>query len=263
MKKIYDCFVFNNELDLLEIRLNELNEFVDHFVLVEGEHTWQNNKKELVFVNNKHRFQKFLNKIHYIVIPEDKFVPHTWTNERTSFDYILTKLKSINLNNDDIVMISCCDEIPNIKNILNFKDAISSATVFEVKLYYYYVNTIFNHWGSIFLPGTIAIPYKNLLEKTSVYDTLLERNNIQVVFKNSGWHFSYIGGTEQIHTKLQSFSHSEYNNIPKDTIFANLNNLQDPFNRNNVYFDSLEPEKNWPHYLQQNKETFKHLIYNP
>ena len=33
--KIYDCVIFNGENSILEIRLNELNNFVDYFVIVE------------------------------------------------------------------------------------------------------------------------------------------------------------------------------------------------------------------------------------
>ena len=44
---IYDCFSYWDEDLLLDLRLNILNEFVDHFVIVEGNKTWQNNKKDL------------------------------------------------------------------------------------------------------------------------------------------------------------------------------------------------------------------------
>ncbi len=45
MNKIYDCFTFYNELDLLELRLQELYDHVNYFVLVEGNRTFQNNSK--------------------------------------------------------------------------------------------------------------------------------------------------------------------------------------------------------------------------
>ena len=58
--KIYDCFTFFNELDLLEIRLNELNDVVDYFVIVEGKKTFQNNPKPLFLLENIDRFKKFI-----------------------------------------------------------------------------------------------------------------------------------------------------------------------------------------------------------
>ena len=45
--KVYDCFTFFNELDLLEIRLNELDNVVDYFVLVESKRSFQNKPKEI------------------------------------------------------------------------------------------------------------------------------------------------------------------------------------------------------------------------
>ena len=57
--KIYDCFTFYNELDLLEIRLNELNDVVDGFILVEAEQSHQNKSKPLFFQDNKNRYEKF------------------------------------------------------------------------------------------------------------------------------------------------------------------------------------------------------------
>ena len=42
---IYDCFIFFNEFDLLEIRLNELDNIVDKFVLVEANFTHSSKEK--------------------------------------------------------------------------------------------------------------------------------------------------------------------------------------------------------------------------
>ena len=46
---IYDCFSYWDEDLLLELRLNILDKIVDHFVIIEGDKTWQNNPKELKF----------------------------------------------------------------------------------------------------------------------------------------------------------------------------------------------------------------------
>ena len=60
---IYDCFTFFNELDLLEIRLNILNDYVDKFVLVEATRTQNNKEKKLYYEENKERFAKFKDKV--------------------------------------------------------------------------------------------------------------------------------------------------------------------------------------------------------
>ena len=53
--KIYDGFLFFNELDLLDLRLNTLNDVVDYFVLVESSITHQGESKPFIFEENKQK----------------------------------------------------------------------------------------------------------------------------------------------------------------------------------------------------------------
>ena len=75
---IYDCFTFFNELDILEIRLNELNQVVDKFVLVEANRTFTNQKKPLYFQENKTRYQQFLPKIINIIVDDYHEINSHW-----------------------------------------------------------------------------------------------------------------------------------------------------------------------------------------
>ena len=104
--KIYDAFLFFNELDLLEIRLNVLNEYVDYFVIAECELTFQNGVKEFVFEKNKERFVKFLDKIIYVKSYKEQ-VPQTldhWGREQWQRNQLRRGLN--NLNHDDIIILS-------------------------------------------------------------------------------------------------------------------------------------------------------------
>ena len=56
MRKIYDCFNFFNELDLLEIRLNTLYDIVDYFVIIESNLTHSGEVKPFYYEDNKSRF---------------------------------------------------------------------------------------------------------------------------------------------------------------------------------------------------------------
>jgi hypothetical protein len=64
--KIYDCFQFFNEEDILDIRLNILSPFVDYFIITESVYDHQGNLRELVF--NRKKFEKFNHKINYIIV---------------------------------------------------------------------------------------------------------------------------------------------------------------------------------------------------
>ena len=70
--KIYDCFIFNNEVDLLKLRLNILDDVVDKFVIIEGKKTFSGNDKESIFLKNKEKFSRWEDKIIYrhIDIPD-------------------------------------------------------------------------------------------------------------------------------------------------------------------------------------------------
>ena len=95
--KIYDCFTFLNELDLLEIRLNELNDVVDYFVLVESKKTWQNNTKSCIFLDNQDRFKQFLHKI--IRVPQQKCQLYCLLMDFTiQEDYLLNQIHKTNSN---------------------------------------------------------------------------------------------------------------------------------------------------------------------
>ena len=74
-RKIIDCFIFYNELDMLTYRLNILNDIVDYFVLVEATHTFIGKEKPLFYQDNKHLFEKFNHKIIHVIV--DDF-PHKY-----------------------------------------------------------------------------------------------------------------------------------------------------------------------------------------
>lgn len=55
----------STELDLLEIRMNELDPVVDRFYIIESNATFTGLPKETFFALNRDRFVKFDKKIHY------------------------------------------------------------------------------------------------------------------------------------------------------------------------------------------------------
>ena len=65
---IFDCFQFFDEEHVLDLRLNILNEFINFFVIVESTTDHQGNIKKLNF--DPEKFQKFSNKIIYIVVDD-------------------------------------------------------------------------------------------------------------------------------------------------------------------------------------------------
>ena len=129
---IYDCFSYWDEDLLLELRLNILDKIVDHFVIVEGNKTWQNNSKELKFDIKK--FQKFRNKIIYIPVTDLPEGQDPYLRENYQRNSILRGIK--NAKNDDIILISDLDEIPCPKALKNFDHKMRYAAFKQMHFYY-------------------------------------------------------------------------------------------------------------------------------
>ena len=117
--KIYDCFQFFNEENILDLRLNILDEFVNFFVIVESTTDHQGNKKKLNF--DKDKFKKFQKKIIYVVVEDTLDTikkPHLGQNslvERHQRNSITRGLK--NCSDDDLIVISDVDEIPDLNKL--------------------------------------------------------------------------------------------------------------------------------------------------
>jgi beta-1,4-mannosyl-glycoprotein beta-1,4-N-acetylglucosaminyltransferase len=239
-KKIIDCFIFYNELDLLLYRLTILYDIVDNFILVESNYTYAGNKKILYYEQNKHLFAKFQDKIIHIVVDLPYIVPYIninnddqWKNEYHQRNCINNGIKQILLNKNDLIIISDLDEItdPEIliklkNNIIKIKDGFRLSQ----DMYYYNLNTLHSEkWIK-----SIIINYETYI--TSTPQKLRESNNLPILI-NSGWHLSYFGDAKFIKNKLLEFSHQEYNNnfyTNEDNIENKIKNNVDLFNRSYV-----------------------------
>ena len=122
MPKIYDCITFYKENLLANVRFEILNDFVDYFIVCESNFDHSGNKKKLHF---KLMNDKFKNKIRYIVLENEFPLPiNRWKNEEIQREKIFENL--INVNDEDYIMYSDSDEIPNpniVRNI-NLKKKI-------------------------------------------------------------------------------------------------------------------------------------------
>ena len=105
----WDCFLFFNELDLLELRLLTLDSVVDRFVVVESDITHSGRRKPLFFKDNRNRFSRWLHKIEHYVPKNHPVSSDPWTNERWQRDRIADVLRP---SPQDIITYGDADEIP-------------------------------------------------------------------------------------------------------------------------------------------------------
>ena len=136
MTKIYDCFSYWDEDLLLDIRFNILNDYVDYFVIIEGNKTWQNNDKKLRFDINK--FQKFKDRIIYIPVEDMPDGDNPYLRENFQRNCISRGI--LKAQDEDLIIISDLDEIPNPKKIDSFKKKCAlqflNKCIFTIKLIY-------------------------------------------------------------------------------------------------------------------------------
>jgi beta-1,4-mannosyl-glycoprotein beta-1,4-N-acetylglucosaminyltransferase len=270
---VYDAFQFLNELDLLEIRLHTHNDYVDKFIITECILTHSGNPKPLNYLNNKHLFEKFNHKIIHVVL--DKFpdevldhkmflqdeVHHNIIQARDTYQrmYFLSQLSFA--DTDTILMLDT-DELLDFKKIKPTAD--TKITSLVLNNYYYYIN----NQGSCTSDGGIMSSYKTL--KDAVGNNICKNIRYRSKSKKElyhasdgvvGWHFSFLGGENQIKYKIESWSHSEYNTPSiKNGLELNLKNNLDIFNRGYSY-KVVPLDDSFPHYILENKAKFAHLIY--
>jgi len=245
--KVIDCFTFYNELEMLKFRLKELNDCVDYFVLVECIKSHQYNDKELYFENNKDKFAEYLHKIVHVIVKDN--IPTTgitWDIENYQRNCIDNGIKQLNLNNDDIIIISDLDEIPDSNTINTLKKSnFNGIYQLEQDLYYYNLNTKFNQTWT----GAKILNYGNYNGKPQSYR---DNSNYHVI-KNGGWHFSYFGNLNFIKNKISNFAHSELNNdyiLNDERLLKQIKNSKDIYGRNECIFNFIDIKDN--NYLPKN-----------
>jgi beta-1,4-mannosyl-glycoprotein beta-1,4-N-acetylglucosaminyltransferase len=284
--KIYDCFCFFNELDLLELRLNILDPYVDYFVISEASVTHTGVAKPYYYEENKERFAKFNHKIihlkiddtpnDFITLPSaDSLIQdgqivsmiHTFIKTQTNRFNRITQIAYgrdfyqkecvrrglLNCSDDDIILVSDLDEIPNPEILKNINEIIDKSQyfMFNQTTYYYYLNLLKEtEWK-----GTRMGRYRNL--KYYSFNEL--RGNPQHNIPNGGWHFSYMGGAEKVKYKIESFSAQEMNNTHViNSIVNNINNGIDPYFRSQL--TQVQIDSTYPKYLLDNLEKYSHMI---
>ncbi len=228
---IFDCFMYFDEEQILELRLNVLDEKVDFFVIVESIYNHRGDKRDLLF--NKNKFLKFSKKIIYLVseqIPKNvelinesddkkekdrKYIMNAIYRENAQRNLISKGIK--NAGKDDLIMISDVDEIPKLES-LDLKSIKDEIFIFKQHMFHYKYNLVLPNFK---WTGTKAIKKKNLIspqwlrnikdKKYSYYriDTIFSKKkytNLKII-NDGGWHFTNIKTPKMIRHKFKSYLH--------------------------------------------------------
>ena len=228
---IYDCFMYFDEDMLLDLRLNVLNDHVKKFIISEATYTHNGSPKKLNFDINK--FRKFKDKIEYIIVDKQPSSIFQLTeNEnaeergkklilngmaRDYFQRESLKRGLVETSDDDLILISDLDEIPNLKN-LEFSKIKNNIIIFEQKMFYYKLNLYYKNFKWF---GTKGTKKKNLISpqwvrniKNKKYpwwrlDVIISKEKYSKILfvEDGGWHFTCIRTPEDLERKMLNFAH--------------------------------------------------------
>ena len=263
---IYDCFSYLDEDLLLNLRLNILNKYVDYFVIVEGNRTWQNNSKELKFDINK--YEKFKDKIIYIKVTDLPDGRDPYLRENHQRNSILKGL--INSKDQDIIIISDLDEIPNPEVFKNFKKEMRFA-VFKQKHFYYKFNLQSKN-NPYWLGSRICLK-KYLISPQWLRDLKfkkrpfwrLDKFRLNNIIENGGWHFCNLKKPESLLYKYKNLCETDdpihfkekidekYLNI--EEIKKRINEGQDIIGRKDNFI-KVNLDNSFPKFLINNQSIY-------
>lgn len=279
---VYDCIPFFNEIDILKLRLNILNPIVDKFIIEEATVTFSGEPKELCFEKNKELFREFLPKIEYIVV--DNSPVDTTTHLRDKFQKNALEKGLAGASEDDVIILSDVDEIPNPKALKEIIKNFDKNKVYHLaqRMFYCYLNMEEVSGNLLSITGEFPdverrmwLGSKVFSKKSIPEDGIIQLREACVTSKDAvrvadgGWHFGYMGNTgeknvaKRIGTKVVAAAHQEYND---EILLAEAADRlllgQDMFGRE-ARFERVEVDESYPEYLLAHREEYEYLIMPP
>jgi len=208
--RVLDCFLFNNELRLLDLHLEEADDFVDQFVIVEAPETFTGQSKPLCFAENKHRYAKYADKIRHVVAPiAPPVLRYPWMREFWQRHHIIAGLDRF-ASDDDYVIIGDCDEILNRHFLV---DGLKDFAALKMRNYRYFLNYLRivgkkRHWIVSAVARFEYVRSTSPAEIRSFTSRSIGRNPDYAI-DDTGWHFSSVGDARLVQAKLAAYSHQE------------------------------------------------------
>ena len=209
--RIFDTFIFFNELDLLECRLRELEDLPIQHILVESAVTLQGNPKPLYYRENQERFAPWKDRIKTVVVGDAPMLQlqNSWQRQAYQRECIFIGLKALDAELDDLIIFSDVDEIPRASVL---RQDMETPRALSLKHHLFAVDWLH--------PYPITAPVAVRLKDVGHFDSLRIRKNGWRTRKNgwrqipdAGWHFSWLGGPNAIKLKAAAYAHTELTDL--------------------------------------------------
>lgn len=270
MRSLIDAFPFFNELDLLEVRMNELKDVVDKFVILEAGETYGGSLKPYHLSAAWDRFAPFHHKMIYIRLMrlEPKCEDRTTgrRRERMQRDAMMPHIQRACSSREDVVSFGDLDEIPRASALCALKATLPPGTIVRLKQksFYYNTSTVVDY-GHDFASRARVGTFGAMLDCGGPYNFRMYQKYICAAIENAGWHFSYFGGPDKIEAKVASMAPylAEYKLYGREELERDVRMGLDLHHRRcemPSLFKHVDPLEDVPEFLRDNRERFPHFF---
>jgi beta-1,4-mannosyl-glycoprotein beta-1,4-N-acetylglucosaminyltransferase len=294
-----DACLLHNELDLLTLRIEELWEQIDYFVVVEATATFSGQPKPLFLREHQSQFKAYSDKLIYWSIADLPTI--TEPTEQARFAREAAQRNAINqavdtlpLTAKDVVIVSDVDEIPRASRVEWIELALSryNYAIFLLRNHRGYINNISDTaLNGTVMAGPVACRVGTLRRigaqqirrgDDRAGHVLTGRSSRYHYVEDGGWHFSSMGGPDAFWLKAASFSHVDDpyrvirlgQSVPDQQVFRTSLDREQCRTLQRRYlahcatpsfsaleYGSFEIEQDVPEFLRREKERFRGFFF--
>lgn len=273
---LWSCSQFNNELDVLEIRLGTIGHLVDRIVLAEATVDQRGRPKPVILGQalETDRFAEWRDKITYLVVddmPVGDDPATTWKRERWQRDALLRGMGD--LRGDDLVLVSDLDEIPSPEALEDACQPGHPPVRFCMDLFVYRLNWRWLDRNEQI--ATLASVHlgEDFLRAGSINDVVLV--GPWTLRPDSGWHLTYQGTVAQLRAKMTGMADAFYEDLVPEAAKVGINSsadfltdewIQGSIDTGRDIYARDYRKSEWvdldalPPYVRENEERFAHML---
>jgi len=222
--KIIDCFPYFNESELLELRIKMYYNYVDRFIITDGDHTYSGVPKPFTCRRTLQQLGIPLDKIEVVEVamPSYEQEPDNWIRERMQRN-VAAKF----FEDDAVHIVADCDELVDPRHLHFYAQSAVEQPDKLIRINMYHLNCRANlvlcHpdgtpqiWQHPYIATKKHIEHYTLSDLREDFAMKKYESDFTHIFlkdQNSkliptGWHFSWMGNKERIKFKMASFAHA-------------------------------------------------------
>jgi beta-1,4-mannosyl-glycoprotein beta-1,4-N-acetylglucosaminyltransferase len=256
-RKVFDVFPFFNEFEMLDIKLHEMADWVDHFVVVEATRTFTGIEKPLNFQANRHAFSRFESKIIHVVVDDyPACIDRAWGREFHQRDMGVRGLSG-RCARDDLVLITDVDEIVARQAIEQLEGPRARLLMERARYFLNYRERLARSEQR-----GLASVWRAEHLRTCGMSYLRGCNDKKTpAIHDAGWHFTSVSDVPGMLLKFRSTSHQEYASLRQDEVAERLSAIQ--AGQVEEGWERCDVDERFPAYIRDNQDKLSHLLLHP